>query len=151
AAIGRGQYRQRRCRGKPARRCAAMAIDPELRRLATFLPRGAIGPRSLPIIRRLTALQSRRVPADVEVTQLGPISVRVHRPRASAEPLPALLWVHGGGYVMGNPAQDDGLCRLVAQRLGVLVAATSYRLAPEHPFPTGLHDCHDALVWLAAR
>jgi len=63
----------------------------------------------------------------------------------------ALLWIHGGGYVMGSAAQDDALCRLVAERLGVIVAAVDYRLAPEHPFPVPLDDCHDALVWLAAR
>lgn len=50
---------------------------------------------------------------------------------------------------MGTAAQEDGFCRLVAAELGVVVAAVDYRLAPEHPFPVPLHDCHDTLVWLS--
>ena len=62
-----------------------------------------------------------------------------------------MLWIHGGGYVIGSAAQDDAVCRHLAHELGRLVAAVDYRLAPEHPFPVPLHDCHDALVWLANR
>jgi acetyl esterase/lipase len=62
-----------------------------------------------------------------------------------------LLWVHGGGYVIGTAAQEDAFCRRFADELGAVVAAVDYRLAPEHPFPTPLEDCHDALVWLAER
>jgi acetyl esterase/lipase len=47
--------------------------------------------------------------------------------------------------------QDDATCRRFARALGAVVAAVEYRLAPEHPFPTPLHDCHDALAWLASR
>jgi acetyl esterase/lipase len=57
--------------------------------------------------------------------------------------------MHGGGYVIGNAAQEDRFCHQIAHGLGAIVAAVDYRLAPEHPFPTPLHDCHDALVWLA--
>jgi acetyl esterase/lipase len=62
-----------------------------------------------------------------------------------------VLWIHGGGYIGGAPAQDRGLCRQLAERLGALVAAEGYRVAPEHPFPTPLEDCYAALGWLAAR
>ena len=94
----------------------------------------------------------RRPGPGVDVEALGAISVRVHRPpsRASA-PFPAVLWIHGGGYVIGSAGQDDAVCRHLAEELGALVAAVDYRLAPEHPFPVPLHDCHDALVWLAGR
>jgi acetyl esterase/lipase len=57
--------------------------------------------------------------------------------------------MHGGGYVMGAAAQDDGTCRHLAESLGIVVAAVDYRLAPEHKFPIPLQDCHDALTWLA--
>lgn len=67
------------------------------------------------------------------------------------DPLPALLWIHGGGYVMGTAAQDDSLCRSLADQLGAVVASVEYRRAPEHPFPTPLEDCHDVLVWLAGQ
>ncbi|MEU1853770.1 alpha/beta hydrolase fold domain-containing protein [Streptomyces sp. NPDC019990] len=56
-------------------------------------------------------------------------------------PSPALLSLHGGGYVMGTAAVDDAPCRRFADELGVLVASVNYRLAPEHPFPTPSDDC----------
>jgi acetyl esterase/lipase len=53
--------------------------------------------------------------------------------------------------VIGTAAQDDDLCRHLAEQVGMVVAAVDYRLAPEHPFPIPLHDCYDALAWLAGR
>ena len=52
---------------------------------------------------------------------------------------------------MGSAAQDDALCRQFAGRLGMVVAAVEYRLAPERRFPVPLHDCYDALAWLARQ
>lgn len=63
----------------------------------------------------------------------------------------ALLWIHGGGYVLGSAAMDDALCRRLADELGILVAAVDYRLAPAHPYPAALTDCYEALTWLAAH
>lgn len=65
--------------------------------------------------------------------------------------MPAILWIHGGGYVVGSPAQDDRNCRELARVLGAVVAAVGYRKAPENPYPAALEDCHDTLAWLAAR
>jgi acetyl esterase/lipase len=137
-------------------------IHPELRRLARFLPRG-LSPRTLRAVRRIESLQARAeptitrlVPASrrrpVETVDLGGAGARVHRPSTPpTDPLPALLWIHGGGYVMGTAAQDDSLCRSLADQLGAVVASVEYRRAPEHPFPTPLEDCHDVLVWLAGQ
>ncbi len=69
----------------------------------------------------------------------------------SEKPLPALLWIHGGGYVIGSAAQDDAICRHLVRSLGIVVAAAEYRLAPEHQFPLPLHDCYDALAWLTSQ
>ena len=63
-------------------------------------------------------------------------------------PSGALLWIHGGGYVMGTPEVENEVCSRIALDLGVLVVNVSYRLAPEHPFPAGLDDCYTALAWL---
>jgi acetyl esterase/lipase len=60
----------------------------------------------------------------------------------------ALLWIHGGGYVTGHPAQNDALCAATAQELGILVVAPAYRLAPEHRYPAALDDCHAAWRWM---
>jgi acetyl esterase/lipase len=131
---------------------ARSPFHPDLRRSAALLPRRGIGPRMIPLIRRLQHHRSRRTPDDVTVVAVGPTPVRVHHPHdAAGAPCPGLLWIHGGGYVMGSPAEDDGFCRHIARRLGMVVAAVDYRLAPEHPFPTPLHDCYEALAWLAAH
>jgi acetyl esterase/lipase len=87
----------------------------------------------------------------VEIVDLGPVALRVHRPTSLVGPAPGLLWIHGGGFVIGSAAQDDAVCGHLAAGAGVVVAAVDYRRAPEHPFPTPLHDCYDALTWLAAR
>jgi acetyl esterase/lipase len=69
---------------------------------------------------------------------------RADRPRPGG----ALLWIHGGGMVLGTPEQGHPLCGRWADELGVLIVSIDYRLAPEHPFPDGLEDCYAALAWL---
>jgi len=64
------------------------------------------------------------------------------------EPRGALLWIHGGGRIIGTPAQDAELCARIARDASVVVAAVEYRLAPEHPFPAALDDCAAAWRWL---
>ncbi len=128
------------------------AFHPDLRRAARFLPRGGIGPRTLPVLQALTGLQGRRrPPAGVEVMPLpSGATVRVFRPRdRSADPAPGLLWIHGGGYIIGTAAQDDRLCRRFSDDLGITVASVDYRLAPQHPYPAALEDCWSGLTLLA--
>jgi acetyl esterase/lipase len=60
----------------------------------------------------------------------------------------ALLWIHGGGLVIGNAAQDDTFCAKIARALDIIVVSTEYRLAPEFPFPAALDDCYAAWTWL---
>lgn len=70
----------------------------------------------------------------------------------SAEPrLPALLYLHGGGFVIGGLDTHDSLCRQLALRSGGAVVALDYRLAPEHPFPAAVDDTWAALAELQAR
>jgi acetyl esterase/lipase len=77
-----------------------------------------------------------------------PVRVRIYRPDTIAGAAPALLWIHGGGYVMGAPEMDDLRCAENARDLGIVVVSVDYRLAPEHPFPAPLEDCYAALRWL---
>jgi acetyl esterase/lipase len=124
-------------------------FHPDLRVIAHLLPGGAFNRRTLPVIRALTRLQARRSPKDVDVVGLpSGISVRLHGPPHPDSAGGALLWIHGGGYVIGSAAQDDGLCRRFADRLGVPVVAVDYRLAPKHPYPAALEDCYEAFAWL---
>jgi acetyl esterase/lipase len=60
----------------------------------------------------------------------------------------ALLWIHGGGYVIGVAKLDDALCAQVCRELGIVVASAEYRLAPRHPFPAPLDDCHAVWRWM---
>lgn len=125
-------------------------FHPELARVARFLPRRMITPYTLALIRGVTRLTNRRPPPGVEVlvTASG-ARVRLHRPPSATGRGPGLLWIHGGGYVIGSAAQDDAICRRFARELGITVAAVDYRLAPEYPYPIPLEDCYAALAWLA--
>jgi acetyl esterase/lipase len=124
-------------------------FHPDLRRIAPFLPRSTVGPRLLPLLRRADTRQRLRRRPGIEIVEVGPIALRLHRSAQHDGTVPALVWFHGGGYVIGTATQDDAVCEYLAREAGVLVAAVDYRLAPEHPFPTPLDDCHDALTWLA--
>jgi acetyl esterase/lipase len=124
-------------------------FHPDLRRVARVAPRTIVGPRTLRLTRALFGLP-RASARGVEVLTLhSGVGVRLHRPVGVTEPAPALVWMHGGGYVVGTARSDDGLCRRFCRELGVTVASVEYRLAPEHPYPAALDDCYSALVWLA--
>ncbi|UNM97411.1 alpha/beta hydrolase [Ignatzschineria rhizosphaerae] len=77
------------------------------------------------------------------------ITVRIYEPRENAhEKSPGILFMHGGGWVIGDLETHDSICRRVAKETQYSVIAVDYRLAPEYPFPYPLHDCIDALLWL---
>ncbi|MFN3829364.1 MAG: alpha/beta hydrolase fold domain-containing protein [Tepidimonas ignava] len=72
-------------------------------------------------------------------------------PHEAAQALPVLLYFHGGGFVVGSVRTHAALCRHLARLSGVAVLSVEYRLAPEHRFPTAVHDAFDALAWLRAH
>lgn len=124
-------------------------IHPELRRVARFLPRQAVYKWSVPLLRKLErAVKVENSGVEILTLRSGP-GIRLYRPARATDAVPALLWIHGGGYVIGTAAQDDDFCRAFTRKLGIAVAAVDYRLAPEHPYPVPLEDCYSALTWLA--
>ncbi|BBX19226.1 alpha/beta hydrolase [Mycolicibacterium duvalii] len=126
-------------------------FHPELRRSARLLPKQMINPTTLPFVRAASRLMWRNARDAAEALTLSSgVEVRLHRPARATGTGPALLWIHGGGYVIGDAAQDDVLCRRFADELGATVVAVNYRLAPEHPYPTPLEDCYTALRWMRA-
>ncbi len=125
-------------------------FHPDLRKTARFLPRAAVTSRSLPVIRALEPLAFRGR-KDVEALTLASGGhVRLHRPPGDVGPAPAMLWIHGGGYVAGRTQQDDQACGQFSRALGITVAGPSYRRAPEHPYPAALQDLYAALKWLVS-
>lgn len=79
------------------------------------------------------------------------VFVRLYQPADRPDTLPALLWIHGGGFVLGSVQNDDLQAKSLAVALNCVVASVEYRLAPEHPFPAPVEDCYAALKWLAAN
>lgn len=91
----------------------------------------------------------------------GPLDARLYRPGGIRNPAgtwqpvverpPLLVFLHGGGFVLGDLDSHDGLCRLLCRRMGVLVLAVDYRLAPEHPWPAAPDDALAAWRWAVAH
>jgi acetyl esterase len=83
----------------------------------------------------------------------GPASelpVRIYTPAGVEQgPLPALVYLHGGGWVLGSIESHDPVCRALANHARCLVVSVGYRLAPEHPFPAAPEDCYAATCWVA--
>jgi acetyl esterase/lipase len=79
------------------------------------------------------------------------VAIRIFQPAARSTTLPALLWIHGGGYVLGDMAADDLFAKQLVAAVECVVVTVEYRLAPEHSFPAALDDCYAALTWLAAH
>ena len=117
-------------------------ITPELRSAARFLPRHLPDFFLLKLSRWLPMPPARGI-RGVTVRELraGSVRVLVFTPDGPREPRPALLWLHGGGYVIGAPEQDAILCARFSKALQAVVVSVDYRLAPEHPYPAGLDDC----------
>jgi acetyl esterase/lipase len=76
------------------------------------------------------------------------VTILLYEPGNRATPAPGLVWIHGGGFVIGAAANDDLVCRRIAAETGTVVASVDYRLAPETPAPGSVHDCYAALEWL---
>ncbi|MHB0871236.1 MAG: alpha/beta hydrolase [Chloroflexota bacterium] len=78
----------------------------------------------------------------------GPLRVRIYTP-AGREPFPLLVYLHGGGFVVGSVDSHDNLCRAIANAGGCIVVSVDYRLAPEHKFPAAVDDTYAATRWVA--
>ena len=82
----------------------------------------------------------------------GALPYRSYTPLdAGTEPLPALVYFHGGGFVIGDLDTHEGLCRMLANASGCRVISVAYRLAPEHKFPAAVEDAYAAVYWVAGH
>ncbi len=109
--------------------------------------------RNLPLARlalRLLAGSRPVTGTSVTVHPDGPRQLRQIRRNGSTSDA-AILWIHGGGYVLGSPRQDDHHVSRLVRDLDVVAVSAHYRLAPAHPFPAALDDCHAAWRWVQER
>lgn len=140
-----------------------IAIDPQARDVIDYL--ASLG---LPPIDRVPAPEARRqyretraalrppVPDVAEVRDLSaggtggpPVPLRLYRPADGV--LPAFIFFHGGGWVVGDLDTHDVICRQIASLARAAVIAVDYRLAPEHRFPAAADDAWSATAWTAAH
>ena len=138
-------------------------VDPELRATVEALPSDMLNLNDIPGTRRRRAELASAAPVPIiegvsseDVHVPGPtgdpeVLVRVYQPENRPAILPGLLWMHGGGYVMGSMAEDDAKVRQLTKAINAVVVSVDYRLAPEHPFPAPMEDCYAALKWLFAN
>lgn len=137
-------------------------VDPELRLFLQKFPTRSFSAETLPqarlLSRQLTEERNAHAPAfpDIEVTERfvpGPagapaVRVLVYLPKNRCGLLPALLWIHGGGYFLGSADGDDLKVKQQVMEVGCAAVSVDYRLAPETPFPGPVEDCYAALKWL---
>jgi triacylglycerol lipase len=138
-------------------------VDPELRPALSSLPDfSALSDASLPAFRSMLGGDGDRLGRDGALTVsrvavpsghgADPIPALLYRPQAAAgNRVPALLNLHGGGYVAGCAQREDAAMRVVARELGCIVLTPDYRLAPDSPYPAALDDSESALQWLYAE
>jgi acetyl esterase/lipase len=77
------------------------------------------------------------------------VRIKIYEPRVKDEPLPGVLYIHGGGYILGSADMMDPALQQLVSELNCVIVSVDYRLAPEHPFPAPLEDCYAALKWFS--
>jgi acetyl esterase len=80
----------------------------------------------------------------------GDLKLRIYR-AGSSDAMPIVLFMHGGGFVLGGLQTHDEVARILTAETGCVTVAVDYRLAPEHPYPAAVDDCFTALQWTAAH
>jgi acetyl esterase/lipase len=137
-------------------------VDPELLPVLDFMPAFDFTGADMPAIRAAIdeqfAALAPPLPAlpDVTVETITvpgpdgapPVRILVHRPANITRPVPAILHIHGGGYVIGSPETATAAHPDLVHELGCAIFSVDYRLAPETVFPGAVEDCYAALRWI---
>ena len=78
----------------------------------------------------------------------GDLSLRLYQPQSASAPAPGLIYIHGGGMIMGNLESQDEVLKITTSELGIPIASIDYRKAPEHPYPAAPEDCYAGVCWV---
>lgn len=133
------------------------SFHPDLR-AGRFIPAFSFGPRTTRLAQRL-AFKTGPAPEDLSVDDLDipgptgapPVKIRIYRPRSLRGAAPAMIWIHGGGMIIGNHLMDEQSNIGFARTLGITVVSVNYRLSPQHVAPAALEDIYATLAWLVAN
>jgi acetyl esterase/lipase len=124
------------------------SLDPEIQPVMDVFPLLTLTPEVLPAMRGALGADPNLSDKVTRTEHLvGDVPVRVHRPVGVEGALPAIVSIHGGGYVLGSYSMDDATFDTWCQELGIVGVSVEYRLAPETPYPGPLEDCYAALKW----
>jgi len=120
--------------------------------LGRFIPSLSMSPRLLKLMGDAKP-KVPPVPDDmtIEDVQAGSVSLRVYRPKSLTGRAPALLWIHGGGFLNGSPEQDERSSTDFARELGITVISLRYRLGPANPSPAAVEDAYAGLLYTFAH
>lgn len=130
-------------------------MDPELRSTFSVLPELNLDDLHTQREMMNEMLEAPPEDSNIKVTERfipGPadnpeVRVKIYEPVKKDGLLPGLLYIHGGGMVLGSPEMTDGVCYSYVKEVNCVIVSVQYRLAPEHPFPAGPEDCYAALKW----
>ena len=140
-----------------------MALDPDAERVLELVraagrpPYETLSPSEARALflagREVLALEPAPVAASRNIAGPGGVPLRLYRAAGTdaAEVLPALVYFHGGGWVIGDLDSHDSICRHLANAARCAVFSVDYRLAPEHKFPAAVEDCFAATSWVATE
>lgn len=136
-------------------------VDPEISPMLDNFPSFQFSPEVLPSLRQTQAEMFEQMKGtfpvfdNIEVTEkkvLGApgdpdVRILVYRPKNVEGKVPGLLWIHGGGYILGSADSDDIQVKNIVTQVGCAAVSVDYRLAPETPHPGPVEDCYAALKW----
>jgi acetyl esterase/lipase len=153
-----------------ARAAVQSRLDPELARSLEGIPEGMDPAESIADPNVLAMMRDTRVlleasgaalPVDARVSVVdrmidgpagpGALGVRVYTPRDAQGPMPAVLFSHGGAFVLGDLYSEEHRCLTYAAEARCVVVSVAWRHAPEHPYPAGVEDAYAALAWTVAE
>jgi acetyl esterase/lipase len=135
-------------------------VHPELRDALELMPGGDFTREGLKVMREMMdQMPMVPLPEDPSVVIYntmvpGPagdpeVRVRIYEPAQKAQDRPGILYIHGGGYILGTPETTDFSCYHLVSEIGCVIVSVDYRVSPDTPYPGPLEDCYAALKWFS--